>query len=71
MTTSWSNSIDDQHHQSISSSSSTDKDQHVKTIDSSSEGSIFSDIDHQQNEESNKLSLVQFERGPSFLIPDV
>jgi hypothetical protein len=71
MTTSWASSIDNNKHGSISSSS-TDKNEHEKSIDSSSEGSIFSDSDiHQKEEESHKLPLVNFERGPSFLIPNV
>lgn len=69
MTTSWSSSNDDNNHQSISSSS-TDKNSNEKSINNS-EGSIFSDSDIQQQEELNAASLVNFERGPSFLIPNV
>ncbi len=72
MTTSWASSTDDNNHERISSSS-TD---HGKSINkqnhSSSEGSIFSDSDIQQEEESHKSPpLVNFERGPSFLMPNV
>jgi hypothetical protein len=74
MTTSWSSSTDDNNPKS-SSSSSTDKNQHGKSIHKqnhlSSEGSLFSDSDIQQQEESNTSPLVNFERGPSFLIPNV
>jgi hypothetical protein len=74
MTTSWSSSTDDNNHENISSSS-TGKNEHGKSIHKqdhlSSEGSIFSDSDIQQQEESNTSPLVNFERGPSFFIPNV
>jgi hypothetical protein len=73
MTTSWSSSTEASNRESVSSSS-TDKNEQRKAnneqICSSSEGSIFSDSDHQQDE-SNTSPLVNFERGPSFLIPNV
>jgi hypothetical protein len=68
MTTSWSSSTDDHHHENISSSS-TDKNE--KPNHSNSEGSIFSDANLPAQEESNPTALVNFERGPSFLIPNV
>jgi hypothetical protein len=74
MTTSWASSTDDHHAESISSSSSTDKNIHGnKQVQSSSEGSLFSDSDiqlqkQQEEEVSNTSALVQFERGPSFLM---
>ncbi len=76
MITSWTSSIDGNNPESISSSS-IDKNQHGKSIHeqehSSSEGSIFSDSDiqQQQQDESTTSPLVNFERGPSFLIPNV
>ncbi|CAF3415717.1 unnamed protein product [Rotaria sp. Silwood1] len=74
MTTSWISSMDDNNHENVSSSS-TDKYKHEKSISkqnhSSSEGSIFSDSDIQQQDETNGSTLINFERGPSFLIPNV
>ncbi|CAF4042280.1 unnamed protein product, partial [Rotaria sordida] len=74
MTTSWTSSMDDNNHENISSSS-IDKYKHEKSIHkqnrSSSEGSIFSDSDVQQQDETNGSTLINFERGPSFLIPNV
>ena len=75
MITSWASSIDGNNPESISSSS-TDKNEPTKSIHeqihSSSEGSIFSDSDiQQQQDESNTSPLVNFERRPSFLIPNV
>jgi hypothetical protein len=74
MTTSWASSADDHHHSESSSSSSTNQNRpDDKPDQSSSEGSLFSDSDHQlqQEEISNTSALVQFERGPSFLMPNV
>ncbi|UJR21511.1 hypothetical protein I4U23_024597 [Adineta vaga] len=73
--TSWAGSINGNHLESISSTS-TDKHNHsIKSTQEqnhmSSEGSIFSDTDIQQHDDSNPSSLVNFERGPSFLSPNV
>ncbi len=75
MITSWTSSIDGNNPESISSSS-TDNHEHGKLLHEqehlSSEGSIFSDSDiQQQQDESNTLPSVNFERRPSFLIPNV
>jgi len=59
MTTSWASSTDD---------NNTEKSNN-KQEQTSSDGSIFSDADRQQQEEHNTSPLVNFERGPSFLIP--
>ncbi|CAF1198700.1 unnamed protein product [Adineta ricciae] len=69
--TSWASSLNGNQLESMSSSS-TDKRSHpVKENHASSESSIFSDIDIQQPDNSNSSPLMNFERGPSFLIPDV
>ncbi|CAF5096118.1 unnamed protein product, partial [Rotaria magnacalcarata] len=74
MTTSWISSIDDNNHESVSSSS-TDKYEfeklNQKQNHSSSEGSIFSDSDVQQLDEFNGSTSVNFERAPTFLIPNL
>ncbi len=70
MTTSWESSTDDHNDENISSS--TDKNEYEDKHDQiSSEDSLFSDSDiqQQQEEKSNTSALVQFERGPSFLMP--
>jgi hypothetical protein len=73
MTTSWASSTDASNRESVSSSS-TDKNDQRKMIDehsrSSSEGSIFSDSDHQQDE-LNTSALIDQERRPTFLMPTV
>ncbi len=73
MTTSWASSTDISNHESVSSSS-TDKNEQRKIINehsrSSSEGSLFSDSDNQQNE-SNISALIDQERRPTFLMPTV
>jgi hypothetical protein len=73
MTTSWASSTDVSNHESISSSS-TDKNEQRKIINehsrSSSEGSLFSDSDNQQDE-SNRSALIDHERRPTFLMPTV
>ena len=75
MTTSWSSSINDNYHNNVSSSSSTDHYQYEKSIHGknhlSSEGSIFSDSDVQQQDEFNKPLVDNFERGPTFLVPNI
>lgn len=65
MTTSWASSTDDNNHENISSSSTDHRKSINKQNHSSSEGSIFSDSDIQQSP-----PLVNFERGPSFLMPN-
>ena len=75
MTTSWASSIDISNHESvISSSSSTDKNEQRKIIHehsrSSSEGSLFSNSDL-QHDESNRLALINQERRPTFLMPNI
>ncbi|CAF2978106.1 unnamed protein product [Rotaria sp. Silwood2] len=74
MTTSWTSSMDDNNRENVSSSS-TDKYNHEKTNHkqnhSSSEGSVFSDSNVQQQDEANESTLINFERGPTFLIPNV
>ncbi|CAF4337427.1 unnamed protein product [Rotaria socialis] len=74
MTTSWISSIDDNNHESASSSS-TDKYEFGKSNQkqnhSSSEGSIFSDSDVQQSDDINGSASVNFERAPTFLIPNL
>lgn len=66
--------MDDNNHGSISSSS-TDKYEYGNSIQkqhhASSEGSLFSDSDVQQLDETNGLTSVSFERTPTFLIPNV
>jgi len=73
MTTSWASSTDVSNHESVSSSS-TDKNEQRKIINehsrSSSEGSLFSDSDNQQDE-SNRSALIDHERRPTFLMPTV
>ena len=70
MTTSWASSTDD--HKSESSSSSIDRNEPGnKPNQPSSEGSLFSDSDPQPQDESNPIAIVPFERGPSFLMPNV
>ena len=70
MTTSWASSSDDQTRTSVSSS--TDGKVHGNGHDqASSENSLFSDSDIQlDDEQSLATGLVQFERGPTFLIPN-
>lgn len=70
MTTSWASSSDDQTRTSVSTS--TDGKIHGNAHDqASSENSLFSDSDVQSNDDpSNTIELVQFERGPTFLIPN-
>jgi hypothetical protein len=72
MTTSWASSADDHHPESTSSSSTNRKKQGNKPDQSSSEGSLFSDFELQlqQEDTSTNPTLVQFERGPSFLMPN-
>ena len=71
MTTSWASSTDVSNPESVSSSS-TDKNEHGHIIPdhsrSSSEGSLFSDSDIQQDS-SNRSVLFEQERRPSFLMP--
>jgi hypothetical protein len=73
MTTSWASSTDVSNHESISSSS-TNKNEQRKIINehsrSSSEGSLFSDSDN-QNDQSNLSVLIDQERRPTFLMPTV
>ncbi|CAF1452257.1 unnamed protein product [Adineta steineri] len=75
MITSWTSSSDDTNPESISTSAAADKNQHEKiNIEQehlSSEGSIFSDSDIQQQDETNTSPSVNFERGPSFFTPNV
>ena len=70
MTTSWASSSDDQNSTSVPSS--TDGKTHGNHQNqASSENSLFSDSDHQPDEESSPTpALVHFERGPSFLTPN-
>ncbi|CAF1602833.1 unnamed protein product [Adineta steineri] len=74
MTTSWASSTDDSNRESVPSSSSPpiDRKEQRKIIHensrSSSEGSLFSDSDNQQNE-SNLSVLIDQERRPTFLMP--
>jgi hypothetical protein len=74
MTTSWASSTDASNHDSVSSSTSTDKNEQRKMINdhsrSSSEGSLFSDSDLQQDQ-SNMPVLIDKERRPTFLMPTV
>jgi hypothetical protein len=74
MTTSWASSTDVSNHESVSSSTSTNKNEQRKIINehsrSSSEGSLFSDSDNQQNQ-SNISVLIDQERRPTFLMPNV
>lgn len=71
MTTSWASSSDVSNAESVSSSS-TDKNELGHIIPdhsrSSSEGSLFSDSDIQQDQ-SNRSVLLDQERRPSFLMP--
>ncbi|CAF3856734.1 unnamed protein product [Adineta steineri] len=75
MITSWTSSSDDTNPESISTSAAADKIQHEKINNEqehlSSEGSIFSDSDIQQQDETNTSPSVNFERGPSFFTPNV
>ena len=76
LTTSWESSPDVSRHESTSSSSSSSasKDEQRKIIPehsrSSSEGSLFSDSDNQQDESNISTQLDQ-ERRPTFLMPTV
>ena len=74
MTTSWASSADDHHPESTSSSATDRNKQGGKPDQSSSEGSLFSDFElqspQQQEEVSTNSTSVQFERGPSFLMPN-
>ncbi len=71
MTTSWASSTDASNRESVSSSS-TNRNEQRKTVNehsrSSSEGSLFSDSDNQQDE-SNTSALIDQERRPTFLMP--
>ncbi len=71
MTTSWASSTDVSNRESVSSSS-TNRNEQRKPVNehsrSSSEGSLFSDSDN-QNDESNTSALIDQERRPTFLMP--
>ncbi|CAF0808808.1 unnamed protein product [Rotaria sordida] len=76
MTTSWASSTDGSNRESTSSSSSaTHNNEQRKMINqhsrSSSEGSLFSDSDNQQDESNISVLNGDHERRPTFLMPNI
>lgn len=73
MTTSWTSSTDSSNRESISSSITNTNEQRKRFDEhsrSSSEGSLFSNSDRQQDE-LNTSALNDDERRPTFLMPNV